>query len=500
MVCFDSFSSLFANAEKWESVRLFVSVLRSRPPPTIGEVLDMQDIPSAAEGGSMIFMRKCYAAMEEMIVCHIAEKQLRHLPSKILITGTPGTGKSTLMKLLLQKFLQEGQRVLYQTEGLYYVVDSSGVVFAVADAGVRLAVLSESGSGCVYLCDRAVPVPDYDGVTIYARSPLHGQKKAQFEKLLSLILYMPLWTESELLQCNRLAYHKDENEVLRLFDMMGGTARSVLEKSEREATRDLNKVLDDSRSSNLKAVVGPSSAKSSPEVYDRLVHMSPTEDMTDYVLVFASGYVSDALVERYWDELLDGDLGWLVETSSHPDLAVLRGHLFEGFFHRLMEKGTGRVPIKNLTEEGAGRPKRVMAQGTGESSMKSGDVLVEFKATRVHFFRVLSTIGELEAGVYCRPIARNFESMDAFMLSSDGDGQPTLNLFSVTIADRHTSCARGLEAVMRKVSAEETMPPSEKAPQGARSRMLNAVHSRAAMAACLARAGAIAKTRPSSNS
>ena len=414
-------------------LRSLVDVLLAKERPAVGEVLDLSGENSTVEGISLprkIFMRNCYKLLEEMIDKLVTEKG-EGIFGRILLTGTPGTGKSAFAIILLQKSLKAGRSVLYHGKGLSFVAEPSGKIVWIDANGERKIL--EDNKMHDYIADGVKePVASYFGKSIFVHSPLHAHG-CQYEKEASMTLYMPLWSLSELQECNRLIYGKPDEDLLYQYALWGGTARWTLGKDREVAETQWNEALSRAQNTTLEVVVRTSSWGDA-SISDRLVHMDV--DMKESVLVAykpicASPRVLDELIDRYWSQLQREGQRLLVETADSPALASLRGHMFEGYFHRLMKEGTGQVQMRSLEEAGA--------------AMESDPV--ELKATKVKWFEALASIGKLRAGVYYRPMSSNFESVDSFMLSSD-DGYMTVDMFSVTVSRSHPTSAKGLEAIL----------------------------------------------------
>jgi KaiC/GvpD/RAD55 family RecA-like ATPase len=102
--------------------------------------------------GSRIFIRQCYRELEQCIKDGIEQRRLQ----RVVVTGTPGIGKSCFAFYWLWRLRQEGKTVVYQLGSDFYRFTNT-----TAEYGEDIGVFKRAGyfwdQESWFLCDPEGP-------------------------------------------------------------------------------------------------------------------------------------------------------------------------------------------------------------------------------------------------------------------------------------------------------------------------------------------------------
>jgi len=189
---------------------------------------------------NMFYIRESYRAIAQSI------KSGRN---KVIITGTPGIGKSIFIIYLFWKLVKEGKRVLfiYHPDQVYY--DGNGGLFyvnTIPSSGDR--VFWNDTLWCLFDAKskeakdlNALP---YELCTFVLSTSPRREMLNDFRKPpVPQVFYMPLWTKAELEKIAPL--FPNANEWPYRFEILGGIPRRVLEDTSRNPTEILEEACSD---------------------------------------------------------------------------------------------------------------------------------------------------------------------------------------------------------------------------------------------------------------
>ena len=149
-----------------------------------------------------------------------------------------------------------------------------------------------------------------------------------------------------------------------------------------------------------------------------MIHIIVQQDFLTRHINFASPYVSQEVALRYAQfqkaELRD----FLSASDAVGQLGALRGNLFEGYSHNVIQRG-GTFDRRNLDTNVVDK--------------------VTFPAYKLIRLASASDIANLQNNEYGLPIAKNFESIDAVSLPN--------NLFQMTVSHSHPTKSNGYKRV-----------------------------------------------------
>ena len=197
------------------------------------------NINNATESGRWIsfeteipgtFLNKLYVRESYRII----ESLIRTDPKKIIITGTPGTGKSLFLIYLLWNLVKEGKRVLliYHPFTIYY--DGRGGVFQFTSDQLSSSINGLSGNNTLWCLFDArektfsdlhqLPHSYFNSIlsTYPQRDLVNDFKKSSCLQ----IFYMPTWSRAEM---EEIAPVFPRTDWTRRFEILGGIPRWVLE-------------------------------------------------------------------------------------------------------------------------------------------------------------------------------------------------------------------------------------------------------------------------------
>ncbi|CAM9928509.1 unnamed protein product [Ectocarpus sp. 4 AP-2014] len=366
------------------------------------------------EMGSKLFIRSCYKDLWKIII----DGAINGSMGNIVVTGTPGIGKSVFGYYLLYLLRLEGKTVVFEQKDKWYRFSDVGVLQG------RFETFSDAG--CMddpaiwYLSDpEGKPHEGFTGITVVLVSPGKDKTNEFLKQDTACRLFMPVWSEDELLECRRIIFPdaRSVNDVRKAFIKVGGVARAVFRP--RRFEHQLGKMKRATSHINLGLLrqvcaVEQIELLSTDETGDALFHLlpSPGTAYECFDVVFASDYALD-LVEKAVSEREFQDFqGHVMATFENADLSrkvggSARGQMFERLAHAAL---TRSVRLKkpsafNMT----------ILSKSGKNVSGGGELSLNF--TRIKEFG-----GEafprtsLRKGTYYRPTSQTFPAVDSFFV------------------------------------------------------------------------------------
>jgi len=390
--------------------------------------------------GNILFLRRCYEDLFMRISNTISHGVKYDEKMFVILTGTPGIGKSCFIVYMLWRLY--GRRAETGIQGVLLHGGSenvSGYVWFDFGEGRATAFWQSDQQLKDRLSDVTNAIYIVDGFpskrldvwfpTVCMRSPVEHSRD-NLSKI-APTYWMPLWSERELEECRALCCSDwlDNDLMEERWVQYGGVARFVLKRMKEEGEGketdippDLENVLGD-RERCRTAFTDPNSLES-----QRLIHVSVAPDYTTWNMGFASTYVAIELGCRYEMHKMKV----FADLFGAAGGGAMSGHALETHGHILFVK-----------TEFKARTRRLLGQGEGEQAPVE-EVVFRHERSRV-FGEIPKSI---EWGTYHRPRKSNFPAVDSF--SSYG-------MFQFTVAMTH---GINLEGVMRILS----LYPKDKRP------------------------------------
>ncbi|CAM9627633.1 unnamed protein product [Ectocarpus sp. 13 AM-2016] len=175
--------------------------------------------------GSKLFIRPCYKDLAKLI--------LGGDSSNIAVTGTPGIGKSMFGYYLLYLLRCQGKTVVFQVKRAWYRFSDAGVIkgdfIDFSHAGFRSCGYEYDSW---FLCDPDDrPCEMLPGTTVVWASPKKYTVHEFMKQAKSIQYFMPVWSQDELLECQRAVFsHVEGIDVERAFGVVGGVAGAVFDE------------------------------------------------------------------------------------------------------------------------------------------------------------------------------------------------------------------------------------------------------------------------------
>ncbi|KAG5182393.1 hypothetical protein JKP88DRAFT_164594, partial [Tribonema minus] len=244
--------------------------------------------------GSAIYIRDCYCNLMEQINKLVAARRVQ----RVVITGTPGIGKTCYAFYWLWHLRQTGRTVVYQLGPGWYRFCGATAVQGSRKAFLAAGYLDDPAAW--YLSD---PADWFGGITLVFVTPRWVRYHEFLKAPAATKRFMPVWSEEELLRCAELLFSGQDLErdvpqarVRELFRRWGGVPRYVLQYAhddERQGT--LTAAIHHCSVGDLHAAIRSTGEGTGTTVVlsDKLVHIHTCGAFTSKRLMWASDYVFD---------------------------------------------------------------------------------------------------------------------------------------------------------------------------------------------------------------
>jgi hypothetical protein len=420
-----------------------------------------------------LFVRKCYHELYDIII----KSPITTIePLRILLTGTPGIGKSSFLIYFIIRHLYKSITAPNSEENP--VISSSGMrdILIFQPAGSDGEYYAFAGPDIVrkgtysdfedffflpttwYLVDwkPVSPPKNEDAATLFALSPnsIQDNNFKDFEKVLFTVLCMPVWTYDELEECRHFVFPELPKESLNyIYDRVGGVPRSCLEAptgvlraglSKEEAhKRGLRRLEDAFRviKDPLRILYFQKESSGIIKVSGRLLHKVPGLEYQDSRRhVWASAYVIDRFVN-----LIDAQSANNMHCAVRDGLARNErdgtlGKIFECYVRHLFFRGGGTELRKRRLYQ---------ASDQGKESEAEERFTIPEKSKHKLFNRMADfSIPEEDNGTIWTP-GPNFPSVDVILTPN--------SLFQITISQRHPVKQEPLRQILEKLPAKENI-------------------------------------------
>ncbi|CAN0422487.1 unnamed protein product [Ascophyllum nodosum] len=179
--------------------------------------------------GSELFVRECYVELEGIIF-----DRVRHGRRRVVVSGTPGTGKSVFALYLLYRLRLQSKTVILQSKENWYRFSDEDGVQVLSPPGAITTINYLKDEDAWFICDpkdKEFPYQRVCGVTVVTISPNPTRISGFWKELKPIQLFMAMWTLDELKQCRELIYpHVPEDDVEFAYEKVGGVARLAFDK------------------------------------------------------------------------------------------------------------------------------------------------------------------------------------------------------------------------------------------------------------------------------
>ncbi len=300
--------------------------------------------------GSKLFIRRCFKELSELIVGSATSGMRKN----IVVAGTPGIGKSVFGFYLLYLLRCEGKTVVFQRQDRWFRFSNAGVQQGSFSDFFRARYLqNDCDINSWFLCDpkngpecdpEDRPEECFVGTTVALVTPEAFRVNEFLKQVNSERFFMPVWSEDELLECQRAVFpHVRRTDVEKAFGVVGGVARAVFDVDKLgQIKRDMEDSVADVDINLLRSARVLSLARSHPDyARDALFHIFPGSENKygDYTVRLASSFAEDLVVEEV-SKKEKKTFSAIVEAAfTQPDLARLLGEavmdcLFKEAAHR----------------------------------------------------------------------------------------------------------------------------------------------------------------------
>ena len=392
--------------------------------------------------GNKLFIRECYFEMRRVIAkdFKLDPETLEGMDTiqgchQVILTGTPGIGKSCFAYFLLLQLLRPGEEVVYQIGSEYWYFD--GEAWSLCMDGSVAQRFLQTFRGW-YICDMYKNQGSYSmsrtAKTIIISSPKHGMFKDIVNTGSAKRYFLPLWSDDEMslfimMQSERI----DPDEAMKIIEDWGNVPRNIVVKPLETLEQAIGGIESvSSLKRKMDAAVNEDLGMPS-----KLIHLSPSPDYRSFTTRICSKkaetMIFEALVNRDWDHVVD-----FAFSSPNSGYQSAAGVAFEHIAHEVL-KGGGKYKLRRLgKDKGDGN-------GLEKLYLKRSQPYVEFA----------SSIRDLEEWVimpnaYCKPKALNFACMDGMSLSASG----VLYMYQITRAGKHPIKVDSLLSILQALRAK----------------------------------------------
>ena len=189
--------------------------------------------------GNKLFIRECYLEMRERIATEfrldpetLKDKESIPRCHQVILTGTPGIGKSCFAYFLLVQLLRPGEQVVYQIGCDHWYFDGEVWCLIEDQSAARRFVRTFRNW---YICDL-----EYQDAGNFVRSQfaktilISPPKPGMFEEILNLgaqRYLLPLWSDEEMsFFINMHRDRVDQREAEKIIEKWGNVPRYILVK------------------------------------------------------------------------------------------------------------------------------------------------------------------------------------------------------------------------------------------------------------------------------
>lgn len=295
---------------------------------------------------SLLYVRASYREIATAAVLKPNVEERRY----VVITGTPGVGKSVFLYYIFWHLMEHQQRVLFLTKepSIYFDGNAMSQCSLLPSSGnhdfwnSNLWVLVDSRDPTII---PGIPI-DYCSVILVTtpRNDFIGE----FKKLIPTppVFYMPLWSRAEL-QTIAPQYPLSIDWVHR-FEVLGGVPRLVLQIIDSPPeTVLLNACAECSVEQCINAVNIDSEVTNKTKIAQTLIHIQSVSPFTAKTNQYASDVALRTIARNKWTTDRIKMQSLLSSCSANTLAGSLCGYIFEPFAIEKLEAG-GRFTCREL--------------------------------------------------------------------------------------------------------------------------------------------------------
>ena len=348
---------------------------------------------------------------------------------RIVVTGTPGIGKSTFLYYFVWKFLNDAKGSLDQNRFNLYIQCTPLRVLQFAHD--RVIVLTGVEAEETLICDdKALVLVDMresdepmlcSGIRIVLSSPNPARFK-EFSKGVCRKFCMNPWLYDEIHSVWLKSYKRKLTieDVNRAYTLCGGIIRYVLEKND-EAEEVMDNAFDALKDGvmSLRQFINSKSADDEKVLYKILHYISPDYSSKEAKLAIGSA----AIAERLFKDLKESEKDAAITFMDSNQLSYFKsasGVIFERLAHKsICESGLKNLRRIKLTSKQSSDKK---TKGIWNSCVPFGvgddfDIgSLSFSPSFPIYFSNFSSIKNVSSGEYFQPFVGNFRSIDSFSI------------------------------------------------------------------------------------
>lgn len=267
--------------------------------------------------------------------------------NKVIITGTPGIGKSLFLIYLLWKLVTTGKRVLFMYHAYTIYYDGEGGIFCFGSDALptdaddsfwneTLWCLFDAKEGkSVHLGCLPYPLCTFVLSTSPRRDIVNDFQKPPRPQ----VFYMSLWTEAELTKIAS-SHFPSRTHWLHRFQILGGIPRYVLEDVTQQPELILEKASTNCSLNRCIRTIGlHSTIPEKSRVVHSLIHITSISPFTESSVCYASQAAFDIICRKYGNDAKPKMKSLLPECEGNPLIAALCGYVFERHALECLEKG-----------------------------------------------------------------------------------------------------------------------------------------------------------------
>ena len=407
------------------------------------------------KGDLPMYVRSCYTKMYDILQDNLGMER------KLIVTGTPGIGKSCFGLYWLFRSVQDGKNVIYEygtrEDRRCYLWTSEKLLIKVNRQGPSAFYRSYlNKADTVQLVDsRGDPFIGDACQTIVFSCP-REENFHDFLKHGARMFYMPLWSASELEYCRGKIYSELPEACMNAaVGAFGRVPRYVLgfaasevaggEWCEKAALKGevpdilLNRVkvplyrMDESRMRRLLAMPRLG-------ISHKLVHAHvDDQDYEEPIYVLASPYVREFLERRFSNIINVRAREVLLAGEDSFEFCMFRGLMFESVARRALRSGLGNVRARVLADDSDCPRYEILPFSVNDITKTAVFSPVEYK-------------NPLEPNTYYQSEARPYPSIESFLIVDR-----TLYLIQVSITPLHNIKMAEVQRLVEKAKCKRTL-------------------------------------------
>ena len=369
---------------------------------------------------SSLYTRQAYIDLDELVY-NLYQNRVKNRCSNVIITGTPGIGKSMFLIYQIDQARKRGLDVVMQIGDFYGVFGSDKSVVSVSAA---VAKKKFDNPNCLYFFDPGLEVgPKLKlclAFTVVCSSTNEDNYRCLF-KSSRVTLYMPVWTLTELLICRRQCFTGFSEEVVKTtFEKWGGSARNVFVLNQSDLEENFHRFLKGDLNMAISNVDEVYCSPNPKDQHQWLVHISILDhDYTKPIKNWASQYV----IRKIYTALQNQQLDISNPKYLYADSITLRGQVYE---------------LKVQEALGSGKSFEATNISTGET------VVIPPASGEPNFFTNTQVVGGNDDTLYI-PCENTRESIDFVK------GQW---MFQATLKKNHDIKAHGVSTIAKQFKRE----------------------------------------------